>query len=159
MMWKESGINKYPDIILHDCVITNIEKNGDDIAVNFDEWGFAIKDIETGMYYRTDPSQIVIKECYIDNISIKEIRTQQLSEELFFETVYDIEPKRFMKKINKGKWKFEVVYEYYSYGGALYIGQVDNKKKGKKSFWCCVELQFKELLYLWNEIRYEYPYD
>ena len=61
----------------------------------------------------------------------------------------------FMKNINKRKWTFEVVEEFYSAGRALYIGMIHNKKKKHKSFWCCVKLQFKELLYLWNEIRYD----
>lgn len=158
MMWKESGVNKYPEIVLSDCSITNIEKKGDDIVVDFGENGFAIKDIQKSAYYRTTPSQVVIKGCDIDNIEIKEIRTQQLSEELFFESAYDVESEYFIKKINKGKWKFEVVYEFYSCVGALYIGHVNSKKKKQKSFWCCVMLQFKELLYLWNEIRYDHPY-
>ncbi len=90
-MWKESGINKYPNVVLHDCLVTNIEKNGDDIVVDFDrfdssgQYGFWIKDIEKNMYYRTGSSQIVIKKYDIDYTSIKEIRTQQLSEKLFFE--------------------------------------------------------------------------
>lgn len=155
-MWKESGTNKYPDIILHDCLVTNIEKSGDDIAVDFGKfdssgkYGFWI--IASEMPYRTGLSRIVIKECDMDYMSIKEIRTQQLSQELFFQTVCDIEPKIFMKNINKRKWTFEVVEEFYSAGRALYIGRIHNKKKKHKSFWCCVKLQFKELLYLWNEI-------
>ena len=160
-MWKESGINKYPNVVLHDCLVTNIEKNGDDIIVDFDrfdssgQYGFWIKDIEKNMYYRTGSSQIVIKKYDIDYTSIKEIRTQQLSEKLFFETVSDIEPKVFIKKVNMGKWKFEVVEEFYSTDRALYIGRIHTKKKNQKSFWCCIKLQFKELLYLWSEIRYD----
>lgn len=160
-MWKENGINKYPDVVLHDCLITNIEKKGEDIVVDFDrfdssdKYGFWIKDIEKNIYYRTGSSQIVIKEYDIDYISIKEIRTQQLSEEHFFQTVSDIEPKKFIKKINKGKWKFEVVEEFYSINRLLYIGRIHVAKKHQKSFWCCIKLQFKELIYLWNEIRYD----
>ena len=156
-MWKESGINKYPEIILSDCIITNIERKGDDIVVDFGDDGFVIKDTEKDKYYRTTPSQVVIKECDIDNIDIKEIRTQQLSEELFFKTAYDVEPELFIKNINKGKWKFEVVDEFYSCVGALYVVHVQPKKKKQKSFDYCVILQFKELLYLWNEIQYDRP--
>ena len=160
-MWKESGINSYSEVSLHDCMITNIEKSGDDIAVDFGKYdsygtyGFWIKDIAAGTCYRTGVSRIVIKECDMDYISIKEIRTQQLSEELFFDSVCDIEPEYFMKRINKRKWTFEVVEEFYSTGRALYIGRIHYKKRKKESFWCCVKLQFKELLYLWNEIRYD----
>lgn len=156
-MWKERGINKYPEISLSDCIITNIEKSGDDIIVNFGEDGFIIKDLEKNAYYHTDPSQVIIRGCDIDNITIKEIRTQQLSEELFYNSVYEIDAKSFLKKINKGKWELQMVYEFYSCSGALYIGHIQNKKKNQKSFWCCIMLQFNELLYLWNNIRYDQP--
>ncbi|MBD5470024.1 MAG: hypothetical protein HDR19_02590 [Lachnospiraceae bacterium] len=157
-MWKHNGINKYPEIILHDCSIANIEKEGDDIVVDFDKRGFWVKDFEKDMYYRTHSARIVIKDYDADYLTITEIRTQQLSEKKFFETVHEVKPKCFIKNINKGKWIFEVVEEFYSEGRALYIGQVQNKKKYQKSFWCCVKLEFKELLYLWNEIRYDCPW-
>lgn len=154
-MWKERGINKYPEIILSDCLITNIEIEGENIVVNFDKYGFFIKDSEKGRYYRTDSAQIVIKKCDMKNIVIKEIRTQKLSEELYFDSIYEVEGEIFIKKINMGRWKFEIVEEFYSTRRALYIGQV---RENNKFFWLCVKLQFEELLYLWNDIRYDCPF-
>lgn len=128
---------------------------GGDIVVDFSEYGFVKKDSDSDKYYRTDSAQIVVEQCDMDNITIKEIRTQQLSEEMFFDSIYDVEPKVFCENINTGKWKFEVVEEFYSTGRALYIGQI---RGNEKNFWCCVKLQFKNLVYLWNEIRYDCPF-
>lgn len=147
--------NKYPEIMLSDCIIKNIEIKGENIVANFDEYGFFIKDSEKGKYYRTDSAQIVIKKCDMENIAIKEIRTQKLSEELFFDSIYDVEFKKCLTNINMGRWKFEIVEEFYSTRRALYIGQVREKDK---SFWLCVKIQFEELLYLWNNIRYDCPF-
>lgn len=162
-MWKESGINKYPEIMLHDCLITNIEKEGEDIIVDFgkykksfEKYGFWISDSEKNMSYRTGESQIIIKG--YNDLLIKEIRKHQLSlpEGLLMDTIYDIKPECFMKNIHKGEWRFEVVKEFYEYRRALYIGKIRIKKKKQPTFGCCVQLDYKELVYLWNEVRYDH---
>ncbi len=155
MIWKEKGINKYPDIILSDCLITNIQTKGSEVTIKFSEYGFVKKDSQRNKYYRTDAAQIVIEQCEIEDISIKEIRTQRLSEDLYFDSMYDVERKVFLENINAGKWKFEIVEEFYSTGGGLYIGQI---RGDQHSFWCHVKLQFKNLVYFWNDIRYDYPF-
>lgn len=155
MKWKEREENKYPEIILSDCQIVNVEMKGGDIVVDFSKYGFVKKDCDSNKYYRTNAAQIVIEQCDMDNLAIKEIRTQQLSEEMFFDSIYDVEPKDFCENINTGKWKFEVVEEFYSTKRALYIGQI---RGNEKNFWCCVKLQFKNLVYLWNDIRYDCPF-
>lgn len=155
MVWKEKGVNKYPDIILSDCLITGIQVNGSDVIAKFSEYGFAKRDGIQNKYYRTDAAEIVIKQCDIANVSIKEVRTQHLSEELYFDSMYDVEPEIFLENINTGKWRFEIVEEFYSAGGGLYIGQIG---KEEDSFWCHVKLQFKNLVYFWNEVRYDCPF-
>lgn len=154
-MWKERGINKYPEIILSDCSILNIDVREENIEVNFDEYGFFIKDKKSNKYYRTGLAQIKIKKCDIDNIEIKEIRTQQLSEDLYFNSAYEVKIKDFLDRINTGKWKFEIVEEFYATRSALYIGMI---RENGKTFWLYVKLQFEELIYLWNEIRYDRPW-
>lgn len=155
MTWKEKERNKYPDIILSDCVITNIQVEGTEITVEFSEYGFVKKDSQRNKYFRTDTAQIVIEQCDIDNVSIKEIRTQRLSEDVYFDSMYDIEFSIFLENVNTGKWKFEIVEEFYSAGGALYIGQI---REGENTFWCHVKLQFKNLVYFWNKVRYDRPF-
>lgn len=76
---EKRELNKYPDILLSDCEVTVIEVKGNEIIVNFSEYGFFIKDSKRNNYYRTNAAQIVIEGCDIANISIKEVRTQRLS--------------------------------------------------------------------------------
>ena len=147
---EKKELNKYPDILLSDCEVTAIEAKGNEIIVNFSEYGFFIKDSERNNYYRTNAAQIVIEGCDIENISIKEVRTQQLSEELYFESMYEIEAKDFLVNINTGKWSLEIVEEFYSIGGGLYIIRV---RENENSFWCYIKLRFRNLVYLWNDIR------
>jgi len=89
---------------------------------------------------------------------IKEIRKHQLSlsEGLLMDTIYDIKPECFIKYIHKGEWRFEVVKEFYEFRRALYIGKIHVKKKKQPAFGCCVQLDYKELVYLWNEVRYDH---
>lgn len=155
MIWKEKGINKYPDIILSDCLITNIKVNESEVIINFSEYGFFKKDDLQNKYFRTDAAQIVMQHCDIANISIKEIRTHHLSEELYFDSMYDVKAKVFLENINTEKWQFEIVEEYYSTGRGMYIGQII---ENEKSFWCHVKVQFKNLVYFWNGIRYDRPF-
>lgn len=111
-------MNRYPDIILSDCVITSIQTKEQEVIVNFSEYGFFKKDIQQNKYYRTDAAQIVIEECDIANIAIREVRTHQLSEELYFDSMYDVAPENFQKNVNMEKWSFEIVEEFYSTGEA-----------------------------------------
>ena len=154
MVWKNKKLNAYPDIILSDCAIRDIQVVKNEIMVNFSDDGFFKKDIERKSYFRTDAAQLVMESCYIANISIKEVRTHQLSEEIYFESLCDIEGKEFIEKINSGKWKAIVVEEFYSSGGGLYRVRI---RSSETSFWCYIKLQFKNVIYLWNEIRYDFP--
>jgi len=155
MKWKHKELNKYPDILLSDCSLTNIALEGNQIIVNFSEYGFFKRDSQEDKYYRTDGSQIVIEGCDYDNISIKEIRTQQMSEELYFETMYEIEIKDFIENINTGKWRLEIVEEYYAMGSGFYISQI---RTNNNCFRCYINIRFKNLTYLWSDIGYDCPY-
>ncbi len=155
MQWKEKDINIYPNVILSDCQIAHIEMEGDNIAIDFSKYGFFRKDNLSNKYYRTDAGKIVVEQCDVDNVSIKEIRNHQLSDDVFCNSMYDVEPSVFSNNINTGKWRFEIIEEYYASGSALYIGQI---REDDKKFKCCIKVQYKDLIYLWNEIRYDYPF-
>ena len=71
MNWKEQRENAYPNIILTDCLVDEIQVDDDDIILRFLEHGFVIRDNGDSRYYRTKSAQIIVKECDIDNISIQ----------------------------------------------------------------------------------------
>lgn len=155
MEWKNQAINKYPDIICTDSVITDIQMDKGNVVVDFSKYGFFIKDDCQKKYYRTDGAQIAIEGCDIDSIIIKEARTHQLSETIYFDSIYDIEVEDFQKNISGGRWKFEIVEEFYSTSGGLYIGQI---RENETTFWCYIQIKFEKLIYFWNDLQYEYPF-
>lgn len=53
-MWRNTESNKYPDIILHDCFITGIKMDNDNIVLNFSEYGFFVFDKEKRNSFRTN---------------------------------------------------------------------------------------------------------
>lgn len=153
MEWKEQGVNLYPDIILSDCTVSEIRINNTEMVLKFSDYGFIKKD-RNNKYYRTDGAQVVIEGCDIESVSIKEIRTQQLCEEIYFDSMYDIETKTLFENVNMGKWRLEIVEEFYSTGGGIYIGQIRNEED---VFWFYIKMRYKKLIYLWNNVRYDFP--
>ena len=154
MIWKNIEYNKYPEIIMSDCKVNKIQIEENQVILNFSEDGFFVKDSKKQGYYRTDAAQVVLQASNIDDISIKEVRTNQLSDKVCFDSMYDVEVQDFVENINTGKWSLEIVEEYYSAMGALYSLWI---KSTGTSFWCYIKLGFQNMVYKWNEIRYEYP--
>lgn len=70
--------------------------------------------------------------------------------------VKDIDLQVFLNHILTKKWSYEIVEEYYSALGGLYIGQI---KELKKAMWCYIKMQFKNIVYLWDEVDYEASFD
>lgn len=154
-MWKETHKNQYPDIILSDCSVVKIRVESQKIVLTFSQYGFFKKANPDSRYYRTDGGEIIITGCAIDNLSIKEVRTQQLSDDLYFETMYDIELRNFMERINKGIWRFEIVEEFYAVGKGFYTGQIHTDGG---SFWCHIIVPFRDLTYCWNNTIPDCPF-
>ena len=156
MNWKEQRENAYPNIILADCHVDEIEVNDKDIILKFLEHGFVIRDDEDSHYYRTKSAQTIVKECDIDNISIQLVYRKRGVSRKEIHIIKDIELQTFLKNIYKKKWSYEIVEEYYSALGGLFIGQI---KELKKSMWCYIKMQFKNIVYLWDELNYEAPFN
>ena len=152
MIWKNREINKFFDISLSDCDIKNMQIEENNIIVNFSKYGFIVRD-KNNEYYRTNGAQIVIKGCDVNEISIKEVRTQRLSDDIFFETSYDIDPNKFIERINTKKWHLVIVKEFYAVKSAMYIVRM---REGENRFWCHIEINFEDLEYLWNEIKFDW---
>lgn len=51
-------------------------------------------------YYRTGPAVIEIPGCDPDNIFIQEIRTNQISQEIFYRSMYEAKPSVFVRQVN-----------------------------------------------------------
>ena len=152
-MCKNQGENLYPDVSLHDCSLTKIEVSGTDVKVKFSKYGF-MKKHDDGHYYGTSGANIIIKNISKDNLMIKEIRNQKISENIFIETMYDIDGKTVINNVNSGKWRFEIFQELYAENKALYVAEVG--EGGSKSVKCAIKILFDSLIYEWDDILHDY---
>lgn len=156
MNWKEQKENAYPNIILSDCLVDEIQVNDKDIILKFLKHGFVIRDDGDAHYYRTKSAQIILKECDIDNISIQLVYRKRGVNGKVIHIIKDIELRTFFNNILKKRWSYEIIEEYYSALGGLFIGKI---RESKKSMWCYIKMQFKNIVYLWDEVNYEAPFD
>lgn len=156
MNWKEQRENAYPNIILSDCLVDEIQVNDKDIILKFLKHGFVIRDDEDLHYYRTKSAQIIMKECDIENISIQLVNRKRGVNRREIQFITDIELQTFLNHILSKRWNYEIVEEYYSALGGFFIGQIT---ESKKSMWCYLKIQFKNIVYLWDEVNYEAPFD
>ena len=70
--------------------------------------------------------------------------------------VKDIDLPIFLNNILTKRWSYEIVEEYYSALGGMFIGRII---EAKKSMWCYLRMQFRNIVYLWDEVDYEAPYN
>ena len=156
MNWKEQRENAYPDIILSDCLVDEIQVDDNDIILKFLEHGFVIRDNEDSHYYRTKSAQVIVKECDIDNISIQLVYRKREVNGKVIHIIKDIELQTFFNNTLSKRWSYEITEEYYSALGGLFIGKI---RESKKSMWCYIKMQFKNIVYMWDEVDYESPFD
>lgn len=153
MNWKKQRENAYPDIILSDCAVDKIQVSDKDIIVKFLKYGFVIREDGDSEYYHTKSAQIVIKECDINNISIQFVYRKRVMTGRIINMIKDVEPCVFMKNISRKKWEYEIVEEYYSELGGLFIGRI---REAENSMWCYIKIQFKKIIYFWDEVDYDF---
>ena len=129
MNWKEQRENAYPDIILSDCLVDEIQVDDNDIILKFLEHGFVIRDNEDSHYYRTKSAQVIVKECDIDNISIQLVYRKREVNGKVIHIIKDIELQTFFNNTLSKRWSYEITEEYYSALGGLFIGKIRESKK------------------------------
>lgn len=149
MNWKNQRENAYPSIILSDCFVDEIQINNKEVILKFLTCGFIIK--ENSKYYHTKSAQVIFEQCDIENISIQVVHNKK---GLFRNkrVLQDVDTAVFIENIVNGKWKYEIVEEYYSALGGLFVGRI---RTAKATMWCGVKMQFQSIKYLWDEVDYE----
>lgn len=151
MNWKNQRENAYPSIILSDCFVDKIQITNKELILKFLTCGFIIQ--ENSRYYHTKSAQVIFEQCDIENISIQIVYNKK---RLFRHKriIRDMDTAVFVENIVSGKWKFEIVEEYYSALGGLLVGQI---RTAKATMWCCFKMQFENMRYLWDEVDHEAP--
>lgn len=151
MEWTKTAENVYPNIILSDCIVNSIQSANGHVIFHFIESGIIVKsDMDCG-YYRTKAAQIQLEACNIDDITIKYVHKRKWKDDLETAIVKEIRWEEFSKKICNKKWQFEIVEEFYSATGGVFVGQV---RKPTKKCWCMLKIYFHNIKYFWNEIDY-----
>ena len=143
----------HSDIILSDCIVDGIEVNGHNILLKMNRTGIIIKEEKTSKYFRTKHAQVTFEECDIDNISIQLTNIICYLGKYEVAIIHNIKYDDFVQNISMGKWRFEIVEEFYSHLGGKFTGKLRMKKK---SYWCNLNLCFENIAYFWNEIDYRY---
>lgn len=153
---KYRKTNAYPGVILHDCVMDEIIAVDENISVKFSTSGVYVWVEAQNNYYRTGPAMIEILGCDTDNISIQEIRTNQISQKIFYRSMYEVKPSAFVRQINSGKIKVTVLEEYYAVHSAYLILRI--QERDKKGYFAHIKMQYDSLQYSWDTVRQDAPF-
>ncbi len=159
MNWLNIKKNQYPSILLSDCKIDCIELKKKDIYIYFNETGFIIRNDLDNNTYHSSPSQLIIKKANLDDITIKVERSINIMSLFSLKYIRDINLNELINKINSKVWFVEFVEEFYSCMGAYYIVFIhsNNKKKKGKKYWGYINIRYVELIYMWDNILYNWP--
>lgn len=149
MNWKNQRENAYPSIILSDCFVDEIQITNKELILKFLTCGFIIQ--ENSRYYHTKSAQVIFEQCDIENISIQVVHNKK---GLFGNkrVIQNVDTVVFIENIVNGKWKYEIVEEYYLALGGLLVGRI---RTAISAMCCCVEMQFESMRYLWDEVDYD----
>ncbi|MBR5272339.1 MAG: hypothetical protein IKU25_02950 [Clostridia bacterium] len=155
-MWKYVETDAWGFISLHDCFADSIQKDGDDLIINFPD-GFWVcpnsKYIDGKDHLRTGPAQVCFKN-FVDIMDpIYIYKDMRLFGKLLLSRRIWLEEEQFMNMINGGKYTLEFLEEYHQPMNVKYKCEVFNKKKGRyTNMECEFDVFAKSIEYRWNEI-------
>lgn len=153
---KYRKTNAFPGVILHDCVVDEITAVDENISVKFSASGVYVWVEAQNNYYRTGPAMIEILGCDTDNISIQEIRTNQISQKIFYRSMYEVKPSVFVRNVNAGKIRVTVLEEYYAVHSAYLILRI--QERDKKGYFAHIKMQYNLLQYSWDTVCQNAPF-
>ena len=153
---KYRKTNAFPGVILHDCVLDEITAAKENLSVKFSTSGVYVWVEAQNNYYRTGPAMMEILGCDIDNISIQEIRSNQISRKIFYRSMYEVRPSVFVKRVNAGKIRVTVLEEYYAVHSAYLILRI--QERGRKGYFAHIKMQYDSLQYSWDAVRTDAPF-
>ncbi len=155
VLWKYSSDNSDYDITMHDCYATNINVEGNDLVIDFEDgfWVFPTNKVDfDGKAMRTGTSRVIFYdfEMFGEVYLYKTFR-------LFGKEVLTIRKKVSLNdlshKVNSGKWKMEFVEEFCDKRTALLGGYMDKKNIRSEMEWQFTLDYFSGMKYYWNEIH------
>lgn len=140
--------NGYDIISLHDCVISEMQIQDDDLILKFDNGFWLLADAEQNIYHetvRTGKAELCIKE--YEDITLYRFKPLRLFQWVLSTTRINISLETMMRKINNGEWRAEIKEEWYGKYGCLLSGIMGKQDEFQMDLFC------KEFEYSWDELR------
>ena len=139
---------KFPTISVSDSVIDNIQIVNSTITFRFNNNGFCVRNAKDKSYRRVSNAQFVLFNCAVENIDIfilEEthifIRKKYVKKHLDFNS--------FTQNVNNKNWRFEVIQEYKSDVGGLFIGHILGMRKTHNL--CYLRIDYGRFGYKYND--------
>lgn len=152
-------INAFPSVILHDCSIRRVYTRKGDLVVELDDFGFFVLVPERDNYFRTGktgPARLVFTDCDPDDLDIKEVRTHNLTEDQFFDSMYDLCPQDIGRRVNDGTVQLTFLEEYYAGRSAFFVLYVQDEDESR---YCLqVKVSYRTIRYEWDGVDLTSPF-
>lgn len=152
-------LNAFPAVILHDCSIRRVYASQGDLVVELDDFGFFVLVPERDNYFRTGhtgPARLVFTGCDPDDLDIKEIRTHNLTEDQFFDSMYDLSPQALAERINGGRVRLTFLEEYYAGRSAFFVLYVQDQDESRYTLQ--VKIAYRAIRYEWDGVDLSAPF-
>lgn len=140
--------NGYDIIGLHDCVISEMQIQDDDLILKFDNGFWLLEDAEQNIYHetvRTGRSELRIKG--YEDITLYRFKPLRLFRWTLSTTRINISLETLIQRINNGEWQAEITDEWYGEYGCLLGGVMGKREEFMMNLYC------KGFEYSWDELR------
>lgn len=160
-LWTHVEERSYPNIILHDCQITRMRTEGDNLVLDF-EGGFWLTNIhpenDTGETVRTGPSQMIVNGCDWSSSNVRLLQEYHLFRRSVRKSWREFSIQEFVEwALKKETFSPEFVYEYFASLCLILQGRFSPRRPfpiWRHEEWQ-MEILCKTWVYCWNELDRE----
>ncbi len=90
------------------------------------------------------------------DLEIKEVRTHHLTEDQFFDSMYDVSPQEVARRVNEGSVHLTFLEEYYACRSAFFVLYVQDEDESR---YCLqVKVSYRTIRYEWNGVDLTSPF-
>lgn len=147
--------NAYPKLILHDCRVIKVLREGNDYTFLFDDGGFWV--MGNNQYnphneiFGTSGAQVRFVDCDPEFSNIYLYRQTHIFGKIFLTRRVKISMGTFCAYINQKGWQFEFVEEAYACRKAFFQGYLHFSHR-PYCMECWADINCKKMVYEWNDI-------
>lgn len=156
-MWKYCE-NKTNDLSFHDCVVTRLFIDSDDLIMEFNDGFWVVGNTQhntNNETYRSDSSQLKLINYDVANIYV--YNKTRLFTRLINTRRISLELEILIANVNSGKWELEFLSEYRTYRGVFFTCLILSKKRPYMRE-CQLFLDHDEMKCYWNNLCLDKPW-